>query len=447
MLKSQIKLALLAITIASVSRPALSASGEDLALDYGAGVLALNKATYNNIDLVGVLSEANSTGYQKRALDLWNVQLEGNLTNHSDLNLVGKYVDGLFVSSRQCAGVSGCVYTPTNIGGNYINDGNITIAGLGGTAMYFWDSSLKGDFVNNGNLFPGDQGTALWVLNSSIEGNLINHGDIYSSGNRALGIVVQSTSLWGELQNYGNIVVEGKGAKALQAWGIKGQGHNGSIRNEGLYRTIGDNSIAMDVSGGTFNGLINSGTIDASGDNAIALSMVESNNIAVSNTGTISAKGEGAVAVQMEGVSLADGIYNTGQITADDVAINVITGGSPFVIHQNGGSILGGGAAIKGGSTTSLEWTNGEIHGDILDMNDVSIDGNASFSVAKFRQVLLMLSQVYSSLTLSIRIFSVTSLWRQIRCYKCTFRQTQIQIQQFSMCLAGLHSRTTHKSN
>ena len=132
-------------------------------------------------------------------------------------------------------------------------------------------------------------------------------------------------------------------------------GHD--VINEGTIAGSGSNTSGIVIKSLNFNALNNIGTIQVSGDNAVGIRVVDSlapevktATNGIINTGNIISTGTG-ISVESVNYDPSEG--------GDDNANNL------FVIHQNGGSIVGGEKSINGNFQTRLEWTAGTITGNM----------------------------------------------------------------------------------
>ena len=166
---------------------------------------------------------------------------------------------------------------------------------------------------------------------------------------------------------------------------------DGNFVNAGSISASGDYASAIDFWGNSTVATIhNSGTISASGLESSGLLIDKVHLLAINNSGTIQARGTDADAVYIEEGTFASytpeqalnvGIVNSGTISGDGTGIFVYElapGSAPLQINQKAGLIEGGVAAINGGGAV-LNWSGGKIKGDILNIGEVNIIGDATF--------------------------------------------------------------------
>ncbi|OHC28952.1 MAG: hypothetical protein A2Y50_08205 [Pseudomonadales bacterium RIFCSPLOWO2_12_59_9] len=214
------------------------------------------------------------------------------------------------------------------------------------------------------------------IRGAHVLGDLTNNATINAAGLEPVGISISAsyanqqyigTQIDGNFINAGSITATGDYADAIDFWG---------------------NSKVTAVS--------NSGTISASGLESAGLLIDKVNLLTINNSGTIQARGVDADAVYIEEGTFASytpeqtfnvGIVNSGTISADGVGIFVYDfgpGSAPLQINQKGGLIEGGVAAIQGDGA-DLNWSGGKIKGDILDIGEVNIIGDATFDGANIQ--------------------------------------------------------------
>lgn len=214
------------------------------------------------------------------------------------------------------------------------------------------------------------------VLGARVLGDLSNNATINSTGWGTTSISIGST--YANQQYMGTQI-------------------DGNFINTGSISASGDYADAIDLYGDSkVTAIHNSGTISASGLESAGLLIDKVNLLAINNSGTIQARGVNADAVYIEEGTFASytpeqtfnvGIVNSGTISADNVGIFVYElapGSAPLQINQKAGLIEGGVAAIKGNGA-DLNWSGGKIKGDILDIAEANILGDATFDGANIQ--------------------------------------------------------------
>ena len=186
------------------------------------------------------------------------------------------------------------------------------------------------------------------------------------AGEGAIGIILDRdnntpTTIGGKILNSGTVKATGEGA-----WGIEVETETSPLRieNSGLVSANGLGARGMLVYQGTFDYILNTGTIEGVGTDAGAFEF------------------SGADFVQNSAAG-SRGIVNRGIIRADGTAISVNPADqvSTFEINQQAGEIRSNsGTAIDAANLATLNWTGGNIIGDVLNLNAVNIDGQAGFT-------------------------------------------------------------------
>ncbi|WP_324616890.1 MULTISPECIES: autotransporter domain-containing protein [Pseudomonas] len=302
------------------------------------------------------------------------VSATGSVVNSAGISIdgAGFQTKGFVISGgypySNAAGYAG------TIGGDIRNNGTLSINNAYGVeGIEVGPVVVKGSFVNAGSISIGTAssqptyGTAegVYFHGTKIEGDLINSGLIEVAADEGTGLTIDrdgylSFEVGGRFINSGTILVTGTEVDGID---IEAPTSPLDILNSGSVKVIGDDSNAIHLWEGTINALSNSGEIIAEGANTHA--------------------------IVFEGATLSDnlpsgerGVINTGTIRADDDAI-VVTEDAPregFEINQRAGQIVStNGAAIQGGGLATLNWSGGDIQGDLMDMAGVNVTGPAGF--------------------------------------------------------------------
>ncbi|MDO7926689.1 autotransporter domain-containing protein [Pseudomonas sp. KFB-139] len=355
---------------------------------------------------------------QAFALD-YNVSQGRNALNNQTLsgglNLIGQ------VSLQSSANESVFQFRRSALSGSFINAADITIdtGGFAVRALEFgamFDSvtagvnngpggggSIDGDLRNEGSitLQRADRGAAIDISNISVTGSVVNAGKILivegsasSLFNGAEGIYLHGSQIAGDFINSGSIEVHGEDAIGLIFdWhGSAMLSVGGKLLNSGSILAVGDNSIGMDLEApSTPMHVENSGSIIARGNASEGVALWDGTLDVLHNSGSISASGDNnAHAIMVQGTDFTTtnasgsrGIVNTGTITSQGDAIVVTRDALPvgFEINQKAGLIASdSGAAIRGRNLATLNWSGGEIRGDLLRMAAVNVQGQAAFT-------------------------------------------------------------------
>ncbi|MFR0714178.1 autotransporter outer membrane beta-barrel domain-containing protein [Pseudomonas putida] len=293
----------------------------------------------NNSDLDAI--EFNSVTFNKDLVINATVKANGTNSDGLDLSMAGEDEDP---SSFGPA---------TEILGNLVNKGSITVSGDGVSAMLVDPAIIHGDLINEGTLsvsgneFEGDGIRALeFSGQSELHGDLINAstGQILASGTNAKGILLEGGEIDGKLINNGLIQVSGKNATALDATSNEyfiytDRVDIGGIENNGRIIATGDDAVGVELDGVSFTSssaqLINNGLIQAT-DAAIEI-------------GGFDLDGEA------EGSALT--LVNRGTLISEDEAID----------------------ASEASDTVVLDWQGGSITGNLIDLDRIYVTGDALF--------------------------------------------------------------------
>ncbi|KTT14157.1 autotransporter [Pseudomonas oryzihabitans] len=298
----------------------------------------------------------------------------------------------------------------STIAGDFVNNSNISLDGNGfriygiGIQRDFaptLQSTISGNVINNGTLDLHNAGDAegFELGHSTISGSVINNGKILLKMGSSINgfgspeaMYLHGTKISGDVINNGTISAIGQYATGLifDADGPNKIAIGGKIINTGTISVEGDESFAFDFETETVKGVTieNSGTISSTGKKSQAFSLFDLQVDQVLNTGTIEARGADAIAFKADGALFTTanptgsrGLVNRGTIYSDGIAIQATSDQtSPFEINQQAGSITSAsGTAISGNNVASLNWTGGQIQGDILGVTGTTVAGNATF--------------------------------------------------------------------
>lgn len=341
----------------------------------GTSEVAYSRTGFNNVTLTGTANrDANQggTGFQ-------GVSIAGDLTNNANVTSHGDFVDALDLDTSDDADA-----VATTVGGNVVNNGNFNLSGIAPVGIVTDGANIGGSLINHGNItilgetntIDSDTPRAIELGNTLLAGDLVNTGSLLVTGIGAKGIYAFTSTgtqdlgtIGQDVINSGSINVDGQGSAGISLKNID-FGHD--VINQGTISANGDSASGLVVDSLHFNALNNSGTIQATGDNAVGIRIVDSlapvvktSTNGIINTGTIYASGT-AISVENVNFNASEG--------GDDNLNNV------FVIHQNGGSIVGGDESINGNFQTQLMWTGGSITGDMEGMSLIKVDGSGTFN-------------------------------------------------------------------
>lgn len=352
--KTLIAMAIAAATTTAATQ-AMAVTAPDFIYNLSSGPLDQSDQTWGNVTLSGSINASD-------AVHLGGNNVQGNFTNNATISTGGIDFDQSDLTSA-----------PSRIAGNFVNSGAISATGLKAVGVLLDPLFLTGDFINTGSISasgtydPADDAGAHAIdgdgtmAGSGIDGNFRNEGSLSASSEHAKGFYLENLHLGGDLINSGSITVSG-------------------ANSQGVY-----------LEEVTFGGVLNnSGTISASGLEATAIDIDQTNLLAINNSGTLRATGTNATGIVIDTATFEAyapddhrnvGIVNSGTIVADGVAIDVLSrapGSAPLQINQQAGLIEGGTVAINGGGAV-LNWSGGKIKGNILDIGEINIVGDATF--------------------------------------------------------------------
>ncbi|MBX8589028.1 autotransporter outer membrane beta-barrel domain-containing protein [Pseudomonas cichorii] len=355
---------------------------QTFALDYDVsqGRNALNNQTlsggFNLIGQVSLQSSTNESVFQFR-----RSALSGSFINAADITID---TGGFSVRALEF----GAMFNPGAAG---VNNG----PGGGG--------SIDGDLRNEGSitLQRANRGAGIDISNISVTGSVVNAGKVLVIEDSASslfisgpeGIYLHGSQIAGDFINSGSIEVRSEDAIGLIFdWhGSAVLSVGGKLLNSGSILAVGDNSIGMDLEApSTPLHVENSGSIIARGNASEGVALWDGTLDVLHNSGLVSATGDDNThAIMIQGTDFTTtnasgsrGIVNTGTITSQGDAIVVTRDALPvgFEINQKAGLIASdSGAAIRGRNLATLNWSGGEIRGDLLRMAAVNVQGLAKF--------------------------------------------------------------------
>ncbi|MCT8166554.1 MULTISPECIES: autotransporter outer membrane beta-barrel domain-containing protein [unclassified Pseudomonas] len=337
---------LIALAITAAAHPVYA---ETIALT-NAGVQIENASYADHVEVNGAFSSNNS---DLDAIEFNSVTFNKDLVINATVKANGTNSDGLDLSMAGEDEDPSSFGPATEILGNLVNKGSITVSGDGVSAMLVDPAIIHGDLINEGTLsvsgneFEGDGIRALeFSGQSELHGDLINAstGQILASGTNAKGILLEGGEIDGKLINNGLIQVSGKNATALDATSNEyfiytDRVDIGGIENNGRIIATGDDAVGVELDGVSFTSssaqLINNGLIQAT-DAAIEI-------------GGFDLDGEA------EGSALT--LVNRGTLISEDEAID----------------------ASEASDTVVLDWQGGSITGNLIDLDRIYVTGDALF--------------------------------------------------------------------
>lgn len=348
-------------------------------VDLGAGKTQFVSETYNeSLILTGQTTQITTpTNSPPAGLGVADTHIQGSLINRADITLEsqGNTVRAIAIDPMFWTGPANL--NPGTITGDVIQAGNVLMRNGGYEGLEIGATTIGGSVINSGTIrstpptgtvtTPGylGGGEGIYLHGTTIAGDVSNTGVIDMAGPDAIGLILDvnggtPTTIGGKLLNSGSITATGEGA-----WGIEVETDTSPLRieNSGLISANGNDAKGMFFYNGTIDYILNTGTLEAKGTNANAFEFLEATFAQNSASGS-------------------RGIINRGTITADGTAILVGPDQtSSFEINQQAGEIRSNsGTAIDANNLATLNWTGGQITGDLLNLNAVNVAGQANFA-------------------------------------------------------------------
>lgn len=273
-----------------------------------------------------------------------------DITNTAPATLSGTY-NGLTLTGSVNANRESLIFITGQVNGDLVNNADMTIDGssipnVEGALYLEQGGRVSGNMVNNGKLISRDVTDVNVYLAGPIGGSFINNGLIESNDNR--------------YSDSANLAV-----------------HNavisGDLINAGTLRATGNNAIALELEYSTVRQVDNQGTIFVQGTNATALSISSGVTLGqrnLLNHGTLEARGTGATAARI----IDDRwLTNYGSVLSDDVAVDISTVRESTYAQMSG--LTSGVVAVKGQGDNYMWLEGGEIRGDITGMRLIEVGG------------------------------------------------------------------------
>ncbi|MHC5195021.1 autotransporter family protein [Pseudomonas frederiksbergensis] len=374
----------LAIAITAASAQAFAVPIGPLSQDLsGASVITLSRTSNTDVTFTGTGLRADN------GVSLEGASVSGNLLNTGTVNVHGDFVQAMSLGrSNDVDAVA------TTIAGNVTNQGTLNVLGAGAVGIYSKASEISGNLVNTGSIsITGQPNTvdtgpvdirtpnAIELADTHLTGNIVNDGKLVSRGDGAKGIFAHSSAVTGPLRgtvggdivNNGIISTNGNDSQAIALVNV---GLNGKVVNNagGIIAAQGDNSSAIYVKDTQYNAIVNQGNIQAIGNGAVAVRLSD-------------AKGPSTNTDTNGIINSGNGIISSTQGTA--IKVESASVNDVYVIHQNGGSIIGGDKSISGKGQTELHWTGGSITGDMEGLKLVQVAGQGTFNGESIDAVLV----------------------------------------------------------
>lgn len=340
---------LLALAISATALPVAALpvgnSATSLTLTNGGLHTEYERYTAPSVELNGSFTSGDSA---RTAFESYSDYYAGDLVLNATINANGDDAGGIDFTMAGEDG--GSVFGPsTEIEGNLVNKGNISVRGKGVSGLLADALSVHGNLVNEGTI--------------SVKGDTVFEGST-----RAVEFSEQS-KLGGDFINAasGQILAEGFMASGIE---LAGGSIGGKLINNGLIQVIGENATGISAKDYLsdrvdLGGIVNNGRIVARGDDASAMELFDANYI-----------GEGPQ------------IVNNGVIEADDAGVLVVDyhldgAKNSGLWIENTGSIIAGDEAIDASQATHgvyLSWKGGNITGNLINLNNIEVYGTALFN-------------------------------------------------------------------
>ena len=374
MKRKQFQKTLLAITVGAISTQLLAVE-----FDLGQGKNIWVNETFNEpVTITGQFSQVvDSNTTLPAGLGFANTHIQGSLINRANITLdsQGNTIRAIAIDPMFWSGPTNL--NPGTITGDLVQAGNVLMNNGAYEGLEIGATTIGGSVINSGTIrstppvgtvtTPGylGGGEGIYLHGTTIGGDVSNTGVIDMAGEGAIGLILDvnggtPTTIGGKILNSGSIIATGEGA-----WGVEVETDTSPLRieNSGLISANGNDARGLFFYNGTVDYILNTGTLEAKGTNASAFEFLGATFAQNSATGS-------------------RGIVNRGTISADGTAILVSASQtSPFEINQQAGEIRSNsGTAIDAANLATLNWTGGNITGDLLNLSVVNVAGQAGFT-------------------------------------------------------------------
>ncbi|QXI29163.1 autotransporter family protein [Pseudomonas vanderleydeniana] len=202
---------LLALAIAAAcpgTSNATPAPASDVTHDLSLGRFIVDQQTFNNVTLIGNITSRHATPFDDIDVgDLQAITVLGNFTNKASITVEGDYGTALYFDPSHSIRPS--------VGGDFSNDGTISVQGQNAWGVIFEQSDITGDIRNSGKIIAnGESAEGIILKDATQSGLLINTGTVSNNGLNSRGIDITGTQLNG-IQNSGILRATGLGAEAI----------------------------------------------------------------------------------------------------------------------------------------------------------------------------------------------------------------------------------------
>lgn len=237
---------------------------------------------------------------------------------------------------------------------------------------------VNGDLVNNADMtinalsLTNSEGTLYLEQGGQVTGNMINNGQLISHGVTDVNVYVAGP-IGGSFINNGLIENTDNRHPDTANLAVHNAMISGDLINAGTLRATGNKAIALDLEDSTVRQVDNQGTIFVQGTHATALSISSGVTLGqrnLLNHGTLEAQGTGATAARI----IDDRwLTNYGSVLSDDVAVDISTVRESTYAQMSG--LTSGVVAVKGQGDNYMWLEGGEIRGDITGMRLIEVGG------------------------------------------------------------------------
>lgn len=325
-----------------------------------------------------------SGSFQGEMPGVWlrGTSLRGDMVNTANIGTKSVWADGETTSLLFSgdSGIESSATSPTYIMGSVTNSGRLQAEGLMARAIALLNTKIDGVFTNTAELVAVDstnrsssgqplRGASAIEVSSSELAELVNTGLAQAFGTDAKGVYVRDSSIFRfrnqrSEQYKPGIVAEGFGATGLY---LDSGANIDQLENATRIHALDDSDS------GQLGGVPRAMVV---GDGAKIGRLY---NMA---SGRIVGESAGSIGLHVNG-GVIDSIVNEGDISGWDTGILVSKHGDghqPLAVTLLRGVISGvGKAAIDGGGQASLDWLGGMIDGNLLNMKEVVVGGDADF--------------------------------------------------------------------
>ncbi|HGM8087209.1 TPA: autotransporter domain-containing protein [Pseudomonas aeruginosa] len=307
----------------------------------------------------------------------------------TDVNVTGKFTSIL--------GAPNFVLGRNLFANDVNNNATIQVYTDGARPFELVDSFISGSVLNAGQLKTnGPLSSSLSLVDTLVGGSVRNTGTINSIGREVVGLNVFNSGIGSNLENTGEIYATGTGAIGANFSGTKENIIEGGVTNSGTVSANGEGAVALSIHGAKISKSVNNTRLISS--TGIGLSVTDAKVGDITNSGNITARGTGteadptAVGVYLKNVqgldtdgnAIAVTLNNSRSIDSAGFGIKVDDADSLVVINTSSlSNITGKTAAIEGNGHTVLNMAGGNINGDLVGIDQLSVNSVGRFTGSK----------------------------------------------------------------